>query len=351
MKTNRAKLPGGVRITEKKPELEPGVPWTGYIDPKHIKPNPKQPRKVFPEEHQKTLQSSHRAVGQRRAISVVPYKDNENPEIWFMIEDGERSWRSLTELHSPAVLVICNPLSNLEDIGFHSFVANFGGRGHTHAEIIDAVWDEVKNNGRSAKEFAEAVTKSEVWVGNYLYLHNLHPELIKLLDSPTPKNDRISFNLALIISKAEQSEQLNIYKKTHGMSSKVAIRTARKNVDEGVQVQGRRQKPSDQKKILLRILRTVDEDIRYMRDLPDDVLNSASFDRELIEAHLAVILTIGLKAFRRISGGKKFDVVDEKSIAELVAKRRFGSDGKKGMGEISLDDIIPTNRGRAEQTR
>ena len=55
MRKQTVKLPDGVQVVSKRPELQPGQPWTGFIDPRHIKPNPHQPRTEFPEENHNSL--------------------------------------------------------------------------------------------------------------------------------------------------------------------------------------------------------------------------------------------------------------------------------------------------------
>jgi hypothetical protein len=321
MNARKAKLPVEIVVTTEKPILQPGMPWSGYIDPKHIKANPKQPRKVFPEEDQVSLQLSHSEVGQQRAVYVIPFEDPENPEIWFMIHDGERSWRSLTTLNGSPVLVTYNPIVRMEDITFLSFVANFGGRGHTHNEIIDAVWDEVKVNGRSIKNFADAVTRSIAWVGDYLMLHNLLPEIRVLLDSPTPKKNRLPLGVAKIIAKAKQDEQQAIYQRLAGKKTKVAVREARASVTEEIRVGGRARGPGDDKKIVMRIVGTLDEDLTHLLSLHPSIFDSPIFDLELLDAYFVAILAKAIKAHRIITKHDLPTRFDPDAAAKLIARR------------------------------
>ena len=183
----RVKLPkGGVQTQQTRPELTPGVPWVGYVHPSHIKPNPKQPREEFFEDAQQELADSQSAVGQIRPISVVPLEDPKNPDIWFMIHDGERSWRSHVALQSEAILVLYNPVINLDDIDFLSFVANFGGRGGRYPKsktpfirnlIIHSELSSSKWQGCHTKRCMYSM--SIVVVNRFIYLSNQFTKCFK----------------------------------------------------------------------------------------------------------------------------------------------------------------------------
>lgn len=345
-----AKLPDNIELTLVKPQLRAGAPWTGYVHPCHIKPNPNQPREEFFEEDQTALEDSHAIVGQQRAIYVIPYEDADDPDIWFMIHDGERSWRSLSALQSEAVLVVFNPIVNSTDLDFQSFVANFGGRGHTHKETIKAVWKEIKLRGRSIPDFAKAVTRSEAWVRGYLLLHNLHPELKLLLDPPTPKKERLKFNLALVIARADPNEQIRIHRKSKGKSAKAAIREAQVEVGTEDRQGGKRgKKPSDYYTIVSRILRTTREDFDYLSHLPADVFQSATFNKEMAAAGLEGIVAAITIAYRNVTGRElpPLATLDPLAAVKLAAERRFGVDRQEVK---SVDDLINGNGGTAAPT-
>ena len=340
----RVKTPDGIRVVTNRPQIETGVPWTGYIHPKHIKPNPKQPRETFPEDAHQRLQESHSVVGQQRAISVLPYIDPENPDIWFIIHDGERSWRSAVALDGEAVLVLYNPILTMEDLDFQSFVANFGSQAHAHNEIINAVCKEVLQKGRTVRDVAKAVTRSEVWVGTYLHLRNLHPELRKLLDAPTPKNSRLPLLLAQTIAKAEQNKQLEIYEGTKGKSAKVAVREARNKITKENRVQGRERVPSDDWKIAKRIFRSFQEDLHYLAGLDPERLRGVGFDKELTYANMESVVAAATAIYKKLSGRDLPQNPNINAPARLIAKRR-----ENQPKDIGLSNFIDVNKGRASE--
>jgi ParB family chromosome partitioning protein len=297
------KLPEQYELTTEKPVLRPGQPWIGYVEPRHIKPNPNQPRETFPDEDQAALRGSHTEIGQVRPVSVIPFTDPSNSEIWFMIHDGERSWRSLRDLDCEAVLVSYNPLINEDNLDVGSFVANFGGKGHTHKETIRAVWKHVKEDGIEPQEFAKMVTKHFTWVYNYVRLHNLHPDLQELMDPPTPKNARLPMRLALTLCKADRKDQLDIYMGIKDMSAKKAVNVAKEKIGKKVVV-GRQPRPSDYLKVLNRILKTVPEDLSTIISFPEEVLSRAAYDREMTLAVMESIMSQCEQITAKIKGEK-----------------------------------------------
>ena len=260
-----------------------------------------------------------------------------------MIHDGECSWKSITSLDCRALLVIYNPNITEENLHLQSLVANFGSQQHTHREIINAVYEEHKIKGRKLVDIALACRRKPSWAENYNRLHNLHPELQVLLGEPTPKKDRIPWILDLDLAGESQDKQLAHYAEVKGMLPKVAHRALqvyKRQDEESVVV--RKKKPSDDVRIIERILTTTQGEVTFLLSLDSTVFGSDSFDKLMSAAKIEVIVA-QLQTFYVRAFGRELTKPDPLATAKLGAKRFEGLHREPIRG---VGDLIDGNRGR-----
>lgn len=205
--------------------FDPNLPWSGLVPHDSIVPNPEQPRRWFdPAALDQTAQSLDSL--QVQPILVIPFTDAKRPGAKWMIVDGERRWRGLGMLKQEKALVCYRPGITQENIHSTSFAANFCRAGHTHAETSAAI-DREYRGGRTYGEIASLVGRSVTWVQNEHKLLKLHPDLLALMDPPTPKNDKLPTQLALLLADLPPFDQLTKYAKVKELSKSDAFHKLR----------------------------------------------------------------------------------------------------------------------------
>lgn len=189
-------------------------PWAGYVPLCEVVRNPKQPRQHFAEDKLRLLGRSIRTKGQQLPCPVIPHRDPKNPAVRWMLVDGERRLRAcgLAGVLHLWIAYRPNQVSLEAEGALHtaSFTANFCREAMTKAETIEAVRTEMAA-GHSVAEIAKAVGKTEAWVYQWLTLQRLAPELVPLLDEPTPKERRIGMQSALALAKMPAEKQVKAW--------------------------------------------------------------------------------------------------------------------------------------------
>lgn len=112
-----------------------------------ISRNPNQPRIKFDQEELDRLARSMGTLGQSIPVKVIPYIDDEG-EIGFYLEDGERRWRTATRLGLPLVSYVSWAESDA-DIFLQSVVVNVVKQGHTPLEMalaLKKIQDDVRES-------------------------------------------------------------------------------------------------------------------------------------------------------------------------------------------------------------
>lgn len=206
-------------------------PWTGHVPLGAVARNPEQPRRTFEREAMARLVRSLQRNGQQVPCTVIPFQDPELPDVAWMLVDGERRHRAcglagllmLWISYRPDMVAAPHDADQLHSA---SFMANWCREGHTRAETISAVQREMRM-GRTRAEIAEAVGKSDAWVFHHEELARLHPDLLKLMDPPTPKNDRLPLNTALALVKWDHEKQLRGWRWVKDQPGGQQLRTLR----------------------------------------------------------------------------------------------------------------------------
>ncbi len=170
-------------------------PWSGFVLINTIIRNPEQPRKLFDESELELLGGSLKATLQVSPVTAVIYETEENLEILWMVNDGERRLRALKVNGQLYLWVAYNPLITVENLFETSAISNLCRKGHTYMENANAI-DRVLKIGRyetdseGYKIIAAQMGFTPIWTSQLHSLTKLHPNIQVLLDPPTPKDSR-----------------------------------------------------------------------------------------------------------------------------------------------------------------
>lgn len=266
-----------------------------------IAPNTKQPREHFDEAALERLARSV-ARKQRAPVVVSPFRDARRPKIKWMIVDGERRWRAAKLAGLQALwITIDDPMApEGEEMHEASLVANFCREGHTHAEKANAV-QKLIDAGRQVGEIAEMLGKSASWVSSEAGLLRLQPELLKLLDAPTPKEKRMPVAVGYALSAIAPEKQAAIWKKHCDKPTASAIHGVRLSVGEVTR------NPSKDGEFLLGKLRNAYGQLFQLCDMPRAMMRNVSVEKRdaawpLIEKIKTILIQAGERLSTEIGG-------------------------------------------------
>lgn len=229
---------------------KPRVLQTKMVQACEIARNKKQPRKRFREIE--ALRASRLKAGQKKRIEIFAFTDESNPTIKYKIFDGERRWRSC----DPHEWLECDIIEEPENefaLFWGSFVANNSGDEHTHKEKAEAIYDAQKF--MSVADIAIELGWSEGYVHSYLKLHQLHDELLSLVDNEElSRDDRLSFQEAVELARAPLSEQFSVFRQVNGLPLAVRVHKIR-NIVRGINgVTVKRRDATDHRRTLVSFL-------------------------------------------------------------------------------------------------
>lgn len=145
-------------------------------------------------------------------------------------------------------------------------------RGMTRAQITNLIWDLVVTKRCTRKEVAQALEKSPFWINQYMQIHNLHPDLLKKMDPPTPFKERLTLKQARAIAKAPLDKQIEIYKNISGFSKDRALLAARILVERESLVRGRT--PLKTFALSMATLLTMKEEVDELYVFADDPIDA-----------------------------------------------------------------------------
>lgn len=192
-----------------------------------IAPNPDQPRKYFDEEALKRTADSLRRR-QNQPLTVIPWSGSKDKKVRWMIVDGERRWRAARAAGLKRLwIVIDADVKTDQELHEASFAANWCREGHTHKETAEAI-DLLVKRGKTYLEIGVMVGKSESWAKKEHALLNLHDDILKLIDAPTPKGERIPSAVAYALTAYPAAKQKALWAKhkAQGSAAFHHIRTA-----------------------------------------------------------------------------------------------------------------------------
>lgn len=168
--------------------------------------NPQQPRTYFDAAEMGALGKSLQRR-QQQPLTVIPFSDPKRPKIKWMINDGERRFRAAQKAGIDELWIVVDDVEAGDELHTASFAANWNRAGHTHSETAHAIERERKT-GKTFEEIAAIVGKSTQWAVNEHSLLKLDPELLKLMDPPTPREDRLPIKSALALVKLPLKNQM-----------------------------------------------------------------------------------------------------------------------------------------------
>jgi ParB/RepB/Spo0J family partition protein len=193
-----------------------------WASPNEICRNEAQPRLYFAKEELVLLGESLERK-QQQPITVVPWTSEKRPEVKWKIVDGERRWRAATAKGLERLWIVVD-----EDVGSEaemhtaSFAANWCRAGHTHAETAHAIEVEVQA-GKDYEEIARLVGKSPTWAQKEHSLLKLHPEVLALMDPPTPRPDRLPSAVAYLLTGYKADKQMKLWLQHKDRGGKTAF--------------------------------------------------------------------------------------------------------------------------------
>ncbi len=244
-------------------------PWSGIIPVATVIFNPTQPRTYFSKETLATLGASLRS-GQETPITAIPYQDPAYPLVRWMLVNGERRWRA-TQAEGITFIWICyKPGVTQDNIHTSSFKANWCKEGHTHRDTAHAIDRELRS-GKTYQQIAEMVGMTRTWAINEHKLLKLYPDLLALMDPPTPKEKRLPINVALLMTDKTHEEQLKLWEENRNKPKKEAYHHVRFTRSATITSTGKKRKPSSEKKYIRGKIETIAKDARGLVNLPEEM--------------------------------------------------------------------------------
>ena len=235
-----------------------------------------QPRKRFNRKHLRELGESMAQETQILPIMVVRVTDD--PEHDYELVDGERRWRAAEMMGFPLIKAVVKSREEIpskQNQHTKSLVANFCREGHSHIEIATALIKE-REAGKSPKELARMVGKSEVWVYSYLRLNNLEPSLKALLDPELPAEQQLGFQLATVLAGLPSNRQFDAYREVAGIKNLRLRLLKAKQIAQEIVVEtgtGRKRTPIDDVTMIERAVPRIAGDAAMM-----GILNTRAFE-------------------------------------------------------------------------
>ena len=159
-------------------KFDEAMEWSGMVPLGSVSPNPEQPRKWF---DQADLISLGESLKSRQEVpcTVIPFAVASNPQIKWMLVDGERRWRAATAGGLKKLWVSYSPGVDQSNVHASSFRANWHRAGHTKQETALAVARELEN-GLSYLQIGALAGKSDAWAIIYHSLLKLEPSLLQI---------------------------------------------------------------------------------------------------------------------------------------------------------------------------
>ncbi len=172
-----ALIPGGEEQggqTEHRTEVSAGGPPASNqildLDPQAIEPNPKQPRKVFNEEHLEELAASIARDGVQEPV-IVRYREDR-----YELVSGERRVRASIMAGRETIPAICRDVSD-DDMLKLGLIENIQREDLNAIELAQAYQLLIAEFGWTQDELAQEVGKKRTTVTNMLRLLHLTDEV------------------------------------------------------------------------------------------------------------------------------------------------------------------------------
>jgi ParB family chromosome partitioning protein len=141
------------------------------VDPRDLKPNPKQPRTHFDEEALHELSESIKKDGLQEPIIIRPAADG------YELVSGERRVRASIMADVDKVPAVCREISDRDMLKF-GLIENIQREDLSPIEVADAYHGLIEQFGWTQEQLADEVGKSRVSVTNTLRLLRL-PDVVQ----------------------------------------------------------------------------------------------------------------------------------------------------------------------------
>ena len=238
------------------------VPW------QQIRPMEGQPREFFDPVKMAELQGSIEEVGQLNPVKAKRIEPDRQGRIYELI-DGERRWRICCALKRNVKLVI-DEVADEDEHYLVSAVSNFGHADHPMMEKARAIervrqmprFSDLHPVAEQVRRLARVFARSDAWVYQHLRLLSLHADVQARLDPALPKEEQLSFSVAVSLSGVSREKQLILLKRI--VEERLDMRQSRAIINEHVRGSshnkgqlGRKRKPSDDLQILRNFLKRV----------------------------------------------------------------------------------------------
>ncbi|MBI4137980.1 MAG: ParB N-terminal domain-containing protein [Candidatus Wildermuthbacteria bacterium] len=174
---------------------------------KLIRTFPGQPRESILMADVLQIAADMRTNGQRMPILGVLLR--EDPHYAVQIVDGEHRFLAARHIGLATLRVTRVQITDEHDMFLKSVGANLFRVGHTPMEYA-RILDTLRKNGKTVAQLMEMFQKSEAWVYQYLSLMKLHPQIQTLLGKAVPEEERLGFQVALVLSHLEPERQIII---------------------------------------------------------------------------------------------------------------------------------------------
>jgi ParB family chromosome partitioning protein len=141
-----------------------------HLDPRDIRPNPKQPRKFFDEDHLQELAESIRRDGLQEPV-IVRERNGE-----YELVSGERRVRASVLAEQDTILAICREISD-DDLLMLGIIENIQREDLNPIELAEAYQELLDTYGWSHEQLADRVGKKRATVSNVLRLLQLPKDI------------------------------------------------------------------------------------------------------------------------------------------------------------------------------
>lgn len=255
-------------LVEEKRVVE--IPW------RMVRPMKGQPRTYFDPKKLRELRESIAERGQETVGKVRVLWSGRDQQ--FELIDGERRLRACSLLDRPFSALV-EDVADPEEQYEKSARSNLNRADHTPLEIAHMV-ERIRNSkrigalpkGEQIAATARVFSKSPSWALSYLSLARLVPDLRRLLEPTTKKQDRIPLVLAFRLSTLPRDEQLMQWKNISRRN--LGIVHAQRHIDriilkKGLHVHRRGRKPADEFALVRRFTEKVQSESGAILDMSD----------------------------------------------------------------------------------
>lgn len=234
-----------------------------------IRPMAGQPRTHFDlEELNQLADSIKESGGNINPVLVEPIEGD--PSHDFELVDGQRRWYGTEIAGLTRMRAIIRPRSATSIEQFiTSSVSNFA-RAELSAIETARMLDRIrKETGWTQGKIARTFGRNDAWVSMHLSLMDLHPSVQALMEPSRPERKRLSFVLAVKLSKLSVQMQISLAQRaiSEGLSVMRADALLRKEARKG-NLPVRQRRPKKEFERFSNFVRVFDDQAEALLDLP-----------------------------------------------------------------------------------